>query len=308
MVCLGTFAPYTVVNQASCVKILDDIPLDKACLVGCGVTTGWGSAVYAADVQPGDNVAVIGIGGIGASAVQGARLAGAEMIFAIDPVAAQARPGPDLRRHPRGALHRGGLRAHSSRRPGATCATRSSAPWASGRGDDGLHPEPDRQARPRRRHQHPSRSTRRTVTMNLMLLTIFEKQVVGSIFGSANIHSDIPKLLKLYRNGLARPRLHDHQHLQARRHQPGLSGHARRQEHPRRPHLRQLSDGPAAAGLRRRAVRGPDVVAALADLFGHHADAHEHARRPCSRGRGRRPTPGRRRAARRPRTTSAAVQ
>ena len=60
MVCLGTFAHYTVVNQASCVKILDDIPLDKACLVGCGVTTGWGSAVYAADVRPGDYVAVIG--------------------------------------------------------------------------------------------------------------------------------------------------------------------------------------------------------------------------------------------------------
>jgi len=75
-----------VFNQASCVKILDDIPLDKACLIGCGVTTGWGSSVYAADVRPGDNVAVIGIGGIGASAVQGARLAGAEMIFAIDPV------------------------------------------------------------------------------------------------------------------------------------------------------------------------------------------------------------------------------
>ena len=68
MVCLGTFAQYTVVNQASCVKILDDIPLDKACLVGCGVTTGWGSAVYAAEVRPGDNVAVIGIGGIGAVA------------------------------------------------------------------------------------------------------------------------------------------------------------------------------------------------------------------------------------------------
>src|SRR6202451_3529868 len=86
MVCLGTFAPYTVVNQASCVKILEDVPLDKACLVGCGVTTGWGSAVYAADVRPGENVAVIGVGGIGASAIQGARLAGAERIFAIDPV------------------------------------------------------------------------------------------------------------------------------------------------------------------------------------------------------------------------------
>jgi S-(hydroxymethyl)glutathione dehydrogenase/alcohol dehydrogenase len=62
MVCLGTYSKCTVVNEASCVKILDDIPLDKACLVGCGVTTGWGSFVYAADVRPGDNVAVIGVG------------------------------------------------------------------------------------------------------------------------------------------------------------------------------------------------------------------------------------------------------
>jgi Zn-dependent alcohol dehydrogenase len=73
-------------QQASCVKILDHYPLDKACLIGCGVTTGWGSAVYAAEVRPGDDVVVIGIGGIGASAIQGARLAGAERIFAIDPV------------------------------------------------------------------------------------------------------------------------------------------------------------------------------------------------------------------------------
>jgi NDMA-dependent alcohol dehydrogenase len=86
MVCLGTFAKHTVVNQASCVKILDHYPLDKACLIGCGVTTGWGSAVYAAEVKPGDDVVVIGIGGLGASAIQGARLAGAERIFAIDPV------------------------------------------------------------------------------------------------------------------------------------------------------------------------------------------------------------------------------
>ena len=114
MVCLGTFAPYTVVNQASCVKILDDIPLDKACLVGCGVTTGWGSSVYAADVQPGDNVAVIGIGGIGASAVQGARIAGAETIFAIDPVQLKRDLAPTFGATHVCALHRGGLRAHSA--------------------------------------------------------------------------------------------------------------------------------------------------------------------------------------------------
>ncbi|MSX76259.1 MAG: alcohol dehydrogenase catalytic domain-containing protein, partial [Actinobacteria bacterium] len=86
MVCLGTFSKHTVVNEMSCVKIEDDIPLELACLVGCGVTTGWGSSVYAAEVRPGDTVAVVGIGGIGAAAVQGARLAGARYIIAIDPI------------------------------------------------------------------------------------------------------------------------------------------------------------------------------------------------------------------------------
>ena len=100
MVCLGTFAKYAVVNQMSCVKVAEDIPLELACLVGCGVTTGWGSSVYAADVQPGDNVAVIGIGGIGAAAIQGARLAGAERIFAIDPVALKRKLAPKF-----GATH-----------------------------------------------------------------------------------------------------------------------------------------------------------------------------------------------------------
>ena len=86
MCLLGTFAHHTVVNEASCIKIDDDIPLDKACLLGCGVVTGWGSAVYAAEVGPGDTVAVVGVGGIGANAIQGAKLAGAKRIVAIDPV------------------------------------------------------------------------------------------------------------------------------------------------------------------------------------------------------------------------------
>ena len=73
MCLLGTFSHHTVVNEASCIKIEPDVPLDKACLLGCGVVTGWGSAVYAAEVAPGDTVAVVGIGGIGANAVQGAR-------------------------------------------------------------------------------------------------------------------------------------------------------------------------------------------------------------------------------------------
>ena len=86
MCLLGTFAHHTVVHEASCIKIDNDLPLDKACLLGCGVVTGWGSAVYAADVTPGDTVCVVGVGGIGANAIQGAKLAGAKRIIAIDPV------------------------------------------------------------------------------------------------------------------------------------------------------------------------------------------------------------------------------
>ncbi|WP_342660030.1 Alcohol dehydrogenase B [Rhodococcus ruber] len=83
---LGTFSPYVVVNIDSCVKIGKDIPLDKAALIGCGVPTGWGSSVYAADIQLGDTVVVIGTGGVGMNAVQGARHKGAKNIVTIDPV------------------------------------------------------------------------------------------------------------------------------------------------------------------------------------------------------------------------------
>ena len=86
MAFVGTFSQYGTVPEASIVKIDDDLPLSRACLLGCGVTTGWGSAVNTADVSPGDTVVVIGLGGIGSGAVQGARLAGAEKIIVIDPI------------------------------------------------------------------------------------------------------------------------------------------------------------------------------------------------------------------------------
>ena len=76
------------------------IPLDKAALVGCGVTTGWGSAVNAAEVQPGETVVVVGLGGIGMNAVQGAAMAGARYVIAVDPVEFKREQAADLRRHP----------------------------------------------------------------------------------------------------------------------------------------------------------------------------------------------------------------
>ncbi|MCP5024808.1 MAG: Zn-dependent alcohol dehydrogenase [Actinomycetia bacterium] len=81
---LGGFAEEMLVHQNAVVKIREDMPLDKASLIGCGVTTGMGAAIKTAQVRPGTTVAVIGAGGIGLSAIQGARIAGANRIIAVD--------------------------------------------------------------------------------------------------------------------------------------------------------------------------------------------------------------------------------
>lgn len=84
---LGTFAERATVSAASVVKVDDWLPLSSAVLVGCGVTTGWASAVYDGGVRPGDTVVIYGIGGVGINAVQGAVHAGAKYVVAVDPVA-----------------------------------------------------------------------------------------------------------------------------------------------------------------------------------------------------------------------------
>ncbi|MGW1545898.1 NDMA-dependent alcohol dehydrogenase [Streptomyces sp. NPDC002346] len=83
---LGTFANWQVLDETSCIKVREDVPLNVACLVACGVPTGWGSAVNGAEVKPGDVVIVMGSGGIGINAVQGARHAGASHVIVVDPV------------------------------------------------------------------------------------------------------------------------------------------------------------------------------------------------------------------------------
>ncbi len=83
---LGTFAERIVISVNSAVKVAKDLPLETLCLLGCAVGTGWGSAVNAGGVRAGDVVVVIGIGGVGINAVQGARHAGADHIIAVDPV------------------------------------------------------------------------------------------------------------------------------------------------------------------------------------------------------------------------------
>jgi S-(hydroxymethyl)glutathione dehydrogenase/alcohol dehydrogenase len=80
----STFANYTVIPEIALAKIRADAPFDKVCYIGCGVTTGIGAVLNTAKVRPGDNVVVFGLGGIGLNVVQGARLAGADIIVGID--------------------------------------------------------------------------------------------------------------------------------------------------------------------------------------------------------------------------------
>ena len=86
---LGSFSELMLVHEHSIAKIREDMPLDRAALIGCGVTTGVGAVIHTAGVEPGSTVAVIGCGGVGLSCVNGAAIAGAGRIIAIDRIAAK---------------------------------------------------------------------------------------------------------------------------------------------------------------------------------------------------------------------------
>jgi S-(hydroxymethyl)glutathione dehydrogenase / alcohol dehydrogenase len=80
----STFANYTVLPEIALAKVRTDAPFDKICYIGCGVSTGIGAVIYTAKVEPGANVVVFGLGGIGLNVIQGARMAGADMIVGVD--------------------------------------------------------------------------------------------------------------------------------------------------------------------------------------------------------------------------------
>jgi S-(hydroxymethyl)glutathione dehydrogenase/alcohol dehydrogenase len=93
---LGTFAEAMVVDESALVKVETDLPDEQLALIGCGVTTGVGAALNTAKVKPGSTVAVIGCGGVGQAVIQGARIAGASRIFAIDPVELKRKTAEQL--------------------------------------------------------------------------------------------------------------------------------------------------------------------------------------------------------------------
>ncbi|RJF85918.1 Zn-dependent alcohol dehydrogenase [Sphingomonas cavernae] len=86
MLNLSAYAEQMLVHEHACVAINPEMPLDRACVIGCAVTTGAGAVFHAADITPGDTVAVVGCGGVGLAVVNAAKIAGAGRIIAIDPV------------------------------------------------------------------------------------------------------------------------------------------------------------------------------------------------------------------------------
>ena len=200
MCLLGTFSPYVTVHQASVIKIEKDVPLDKAALLGCGVSTGWGSATVIGNTRPGDTVVVMGVGGVGINAVQGARYAGARFVIAIDPVDFKQKKALEF-----GATHvyssveeaaaelpefTWGAMAHTviitvgdikgeHVAQALSMAAKGGQVIVTGMGD-----YRDMQ-----------------VELNLFELTLLQKRVQGAVFGGSSPRTSIPKLLNLYRSG-----------------------------------------------------------------------------------------------------------
>jgi S-(hydroxymethyl)glutathione dehydrogenase/alcohol dehydrogenase len=203
MCILGTFSPYTVVSESSVVKIDRDIPLDKAALVGCGVTTGFGSATRAAEVKPGDTVVVLGVGGIGANAVQGARVGGAGNIVAVDPVAFKREQAMAF-----GATHAVAevdeawqLVSELTRGKMANSAIITTDIAESEYVGQALSLVAKRGIVVVTAIGHPEDTK---AHLSLFEMTLYEKQLRGALFGSSNPRFDIPRILAMYRQGLVK--------------------------------------------------------------------------------------------------------
>jgi S-(hydroxymethyl)glutathione dehydrogenase/alcohol dehydrogenase len=200
MCLLGTFAERTVVSEASCVKIHPEIPLQTACLLGCGVVTGWGSAVYAAEVRAGETVVVVGVGGVGSNAVQGAALAGAERVVAVDPVEFKREMAQVF-----GATHTAASIDEAQQLVAeitwGRMADKVIMTMGLGKGELIADALAMTAKRGRVVLTNVYNDDESLVHMSPGDLIRMEKQLVGALFGSANPRKDIPRLLELWQSG-----------------------------------------------------------------------------------------------------------
>ncbi|MEB3020221.1 NDMA-dependent alcohol dehydrogenase [[Mycobacterium] crassicus] len=198
---LGTFAPYMTVHQDSVVKIDKDVPLETAAIMGCAVPTGFGSATNVAEVKPGETVIIVGVGGIGMSALQGAVLSGARRVIAIDPVPFKREAAVKF-----GATH-----VYPSMAEAIMPVMEET--W-------GLMADKVIIAVGEMKGEYIEEAmilTAKTgtcvvtgmgsmvdadVKLNLFLFTMLQKTLKGNIFGGGSSHIETPKLVGLYKSGL----------------------------------------------------------------------------------------------------------
>jgi S-(hydroxymethyl)glutathione dehydrogenase/alcohol dehydrogenase len=190
---LATFSEAAVISQHSVVKVATDLPAEQLALIGCGVTTGTGAAINTAGVRPGSTVAVVGCGGVGQSAIQGARIAGASTIIAVDTIQSKLDVAATL-----GATH--GVLSGSDRDPVGEVKE-----ITGGRGVDFALEVIGTAATLRQAYdmvrQHGAviavgvPSADASLALPIMDLIMGEKQIRGSLYGSSQVALDMPRLI-----------------------------------------------------------------------------------------------------------------
>jgi S-(hydroxymethyl)glutathione dehydrogenase/alcohol dehydrogenase len=200
MCLLGTFAPYITVNQASLVKIEEDIPLQTAALLGCGVATGWGSAVEIGGTHAGDIVVVVGVGGVGINSVQGAAAAGARIVAAVDPVPFKRQMAEKM-----GATHTFESMEEALPVLGEISWGKMANTTILTVGEiDGSMIQPALSLTGKGGQvivTGMGNFSSMDAQMNLFELTLLQKRVQGAIFGGASPRTQVPTLLNEYRAG-----------------------------------------------------------------------------------------------------------
>jgi alcohol dehydrogenase (nicotinoprotein) len=199
---LGTFSQYAVVSEWACVPLThDDVPWEVACLVGCGVPTGWGSAVHAAGVRAGDTVVIFGAGGVGSNAVQGARFAGAKNVVVVDPV--------EFKRDTATGVF-GATQAFATAKEAHEFVVEST--WGQLADHVILTPDAVTEEMVNAAVAMTGKGGKVTITavghinehavhVHAGMLISYQRQIRGALFGDSNPLYDIPMLLGLYRSG-----------------------------------------------------------------------------------------------------------
>ncbi|MCM3883869.1 NDMA-dependent alcohol dehydrogenase [Frankia sp. R82] len=198
---VSAFSQYATVSVQSAVRCPSDVPLELAALTSCGVPTGWGAAVRSADVRPGDVVIVVGVGGIGMNAVQGAAHAGATVVIAVDPVEYKRDAARTF-----GATHAVAEMAQ---------ATEIARGFTNGQGADACiicvgmtTPEQVAAGVDAIRKAGTcvlvgmgKAADDVAIPVSVRHIVLYQKRIQGSLFGASNPSRDIPALLELYRQG-----------------------------------------------------------------------------------------------------------